>query len=164
MRLKLTLIQLGTAVLGAVIGVAIYVGFALPAILPPPTGLFMFLLDTDLGHAATRATSGKAGVLLAHVLRAFPFSVVFGAVVGVLLHRLSFPRLFCYSALAFPILTALSWWYFLFVDTSASAAASGLQTKLGELFWVYLWVYGWYFIALFISYAIVARFRSRKVA
>ncbi|MDQ5903528.1 MAG: hypothetical protein QG672_1119 [Pseudomonadota bacterium] len=164
MRLKPALIQLGTAVLGAVVGVVIYVGYALPAILPPPTELFMFLLNTDLGHAAIRATSGKAGVLLAHVLRAFPFSVTFGAVAGVLLYRLSSPRLFCYSALVFPIMTALSWWYFFFVDTSASSAAAGAQAKLGELFWVYLWVYGWYFLALFICYAISARFRRQKVA
>ncbi len=164
MQLKPTLLWLGTAILGAFVGIAIYVGFVLPAILPPPTELFMFLIDTDIGHAAIRATSGKAGVLLAHVLRSFPFSVTFGAVAGLLLHRLAFPRLFCYSALAFPIMTALSWWLFLFADTSVSSTAPGSQAKLGELFWVYLWVYGWYFLALFISYAISARFRRRKVA
>ncbi len=163
MRLKLALLQLGTALFGAVVGVAIYVGFALPAILPPPTGLFMFLLDTDLGHAAIRATSGRAGVLLANVLRAFPASVAFGAVVGALLHRVAFPRLFCYSALAFPLFSALSWWYFLFIDTAPPPAPMA-PARVGELFWVYLWVYGWYFLALFISYAIVSRFRARKVA
>ncbi len=141
MQLKPSLLQLGTALFGAVVGFAIYVGFSLPAILPPPTNLFMFLIDTDLGHAAMRATSGKAGVLLASVLRAFPFSAAVGAVAGALLHRLQFPRLFCYSALAFPLFTALSWWYFLFVDTSESAAPMQ-PARLGELFWAYLWVYG----------------------
>ena len=163
MQLKPTLLQLGTALLGAVVGVAIYVGFALPAILPPPTDLFMFLIDTDLGHAAMRATSGKAGVLLANVLRAFPFSVTVGVVAGALLHRLPFPRLFCYSALTFPLFSALSWWYFLFVDTSAPVAPMP-PARLGELFWAYLWIYGWYFLALYTSYAILAKFRGRKVA
>jgi hypothetical protein len=123
----------------------------------------MFLLDTDLGHAALQATSGKAGILLAHVLRAFPFSTIFGAVAGALLHRMPFPRTFSYSALAFPIITALSWWYFFFVDTSASSTAPGAQAKLGQLFWVYFWVYGWYFLALFISYGISTRLRRQKI-
>lgn len=163
MQLRPTLLQLGMVLLGTFVGVVIYVGFALPAILPPPTGLFMFLIDTDLGHAAMRATSGKAGVLLANVLRAFPFSVTVGLVAGALLHRLPFPRLFCYSALAFPLFSALSWWYFLFVDPSAPAAPMP-PARLGELFWAHLWVYGWYFLALYISYAILARFRARRVA
>ncbi len=163
MQLKSALLQLGTVLLGVIVGVVIYVGFALPAILPPPTGLFMFLIDTDVGHAAMRATSGKAGVLLANVLRAFPFSVTVGVFAGALLHRLPFPRLFSYSVLAFPLFSALSWWYFLFVDTSAPAAPMP-SSRLGELFWAHLWVYGWYFLALHISHATLSRFRARKVA
>lgn len=163
MQLKPALIPLGTMLLGAVVGVALYIGYALPGILPPASGIFMFLIDTEPGQAALRATSGKAGVFLAQVLRAFPFSAVLGVVAGALLHRLSFPRLFCYSALAFPLLTALSWWYFLAFDASASAVGPAAQARLGELFWVYFWVYGWYFLALFISFAVSGKLRRRKV-
>lgn len=159
---KSILVPLGTLFLGAIVGIALYVGFALPGILPPASGLFMFLLDTDIGQAALAATSGNAGILLAQALRALPFSFTLGIIAGAVLHRLSFPRLFCYSALIFPALTAMSWLYFFQFDPSGSYAASATQRRMGELFWVYLWVYGWYFLALFISFAVSRKLRRKN--
>lgn len=110
-----------------------------------------------------RATSGKASLLLANVLRAFPFSVALGLISGAVLHRLASPRLFCYSALAFPLISALSWGYFLLVDVTPTSTSMP-PSRVGQLFWAYFCIYGWYFFALFISNATIVRIRARKVA
>ena len=153
------------ALLGAIVGAAVFVGYALPAILPPPTDLFMYLITSDLGREAIRATSGKAGSMLANVLRAFPVSVILGCVAGLLLRKFSFPRVFCYSALSLPVYRTLSWYIAISeASTSSPQHLPALQSKFGDVLWVNLCVYGWYFIALYISYAVANQFKSRPIA
>ena len=147
--------------LGALIGFAVHMGFALPGILPT-SGLFMYILRSDLGHVALRATAGQAGPMIAVAIRAFPYSVVFGGIVGVVLRKFSCRRVLCYSVLLYPAIGAvLAHLAVREVSVSNPQQLSALQKDVGIAMWEYFCIYGWFFASLYASYAVSNRLKSR---
>jgi hypothetical protein len=158
MRYKNALSIVLAASLGVAIGAGIKVGYALPGFLPT-TDLFMFVVTSSPGILALKATSGKAGVMIAAVIRAFACSVSVGLIAGVLLHKIKYQRVFCYSALWLPISNGVLGYLTIITATNVpSAILASAQAKFGYLLWVNLCIYGWYFLALYIAFAISKRF------
>lgn len=147
-----------TLVLGAIAGAVIKIGYTLPGVLPT-SGLYTYIVTSPLGLMALKATSGKAGLLIAVVMRAFPWSVVVGAIAGLTLQKLTYQRAFCYSALWLPIANAILGYISLSeVSTSHPEYFPAIKRAFGDLLWVNSSVYGWYFLALYLSYTISKRF------
>lgn len=164
MRLKPAISFVIAALLGTVAGVAVYVGYVLPGVLPT-SDLFVYLVASEWGLAALHATSGKAGLMIAIAMRAFPYSVALGIVAGLCLWRFTFPRVFCYSALCLPVIrTVVGYVSISEISKSAPHYVSALEGRFGEVLWVHLCVYGWYFLALYLAYVISSRYRSSAVA
>lgn len=157
MRYKNVLSIVLAASLGVAIGAAIKVGYALPGFLPT-TDLFMLIVTSPPGMLALKATSGKAGVMIADVIRAFACSVSAGLIAGVLLHKIKYQRVFCYSALWLPISNGVLGYLTIFTATNVPPVVmASAQAKFGELLWANLCIYGWYFFALYIAFAVSTR-------
>ena len=144
-------------VLGAVVAVAIKIGYALPSVLPTRE-LFIFILESPLGQYALKARGGEGGVLIAIAIRAFTCSVLVGAIAGAVLRKIRFQRSFCYSALWVPLVDVTLG----YLAVSAASASSPeqvaiMQKNFGQVVWTDLWVYGWYFLALYVSFFIANR-------
>lgn len=164
MRLKPIVSFVIAALLGALAGASIYIGYVLPGVLPT-SDLFAYLVTSEWGLAALRVTSGKVGLMIAIAVRAFPYSVALGIVGGLFLWRFKFPRVFCYSALWLPVVRTVAG-YFTISEVSISAPhyVPALEGRFGEVLWVHLCVYGWYFLALYLAHVITSRYRLRAVA
>jgi hypothetical protein len=150
---------LGAALLGAALAAAVKTGFILPGVLPM-THLFMFILESPLGKLALSMHGSEGGMLIAMPLRAFAYSVVIGAVAGVMVRKLRFKRVFCYSALWLPLADFVMG--YLQASDAASTYAEQLaimQKNIGLAIWADLWIYGWYFLALYLSFIIANRIK-----
>lgn len=164
MRLRTFLSFLFAVLLGALVAVVIKVGFALPGVLPT-SDIFMFILESPLGRFALAKRGGEGGVFIAIAIRAFTCSVIAGAIAGVLLRKLRFKRVFCYSALWVPIgNVALGYFALSAASTSSPEQLVAMQRNFGQLVWTDLWVYGWYFLALYVSLIITSRITLRPLA
>jgi hypothetical protein len=149
-------------VVGAIVGIAIKIGYALPGFLPT-TDLFMFILESPLGKAALRARGGEAAVLITIVIRAFTCSVLAGVIAGAILRKIRFKRVLCYSALWVPIVDFVLG--FLFLSTASVSNPEQvdiMQKNFGQVVWTDLWVYGWYFLALYASFSVVNHITLRS--
>lgn len=145
-------------VLGAIAGAVIKVGYTLPGVLPT-SDLYTYIVNSPLGLVALKATSGKAGLMIAVVMRAFPWSVAVGAIAGLILHKITYQRVFCYSALWLPIANAVLGYISLSeISTSHPEYFPAIKQAFGDLLWVNSSVYGWYFLALYLFFAISRRF------
>lgn len=161
MRLKPAISFLFAVLLGAAVGVAIMLGYALPGILPAG-GLFMFILDSPLGHFALQRRGSEGGLFIAIAIRAFPYSVVAGVVAGMMIRKIRFKRAFCYSALWVPLGNILLGYLAVSTTVSNVEGISIIHKNFGLLVWKDLCVYGWYFIALYISSIVTNRITLRS--
>lgn len=164
MPIKTILSCLFALVLGSIAGAVIKVGYTLPGVLPT-SGLFTYIVTSPLGLTVLKATAGKAGLMIAVVMRAFPWSVIVGAIAGAVLHKLTYQRVFCYSTLWLPIANAVLGQISLGeIATSSPEYFPAVQEAFGNLLWVNFSVYGWYFLALYSSYAVLKRFMHNNLA
>ncbi|MDG9925491.1 MULTISPECIES: hypothetical protein [unclassified Pseudomonas] len=157
MQLKSFFSFLFAVLLGVALAVVAKIGFILPSVLPM-TDLFMLILKSPVGKFALETRGGEGGMMIAIALRAFAFSVVIGALSGVIVRKLRFKRAFCYSALWVPLGDIVLG--YLQASTAASSFAGQLavmQKSIGLAIWADLWIYGWYFLALYISFVIANR-------
>lgn len=162
MRSRSLLSFLFAVVLGAVVAVAIKIGYALPSVLPT-SDLFLFILESPLGKFALKTRGGEGGVLIAIAIRAFTCSVLVGAIVGVMLRKIRFQRSFCYSALWVPLVdVTFGYLAVSAASTSRPEQLAIMQKNLGQVVWTDLWVYGWYFFALYVSFIIANRITLRS--
>lgn len=162
MRLKTFFSFLFAVLLGAAVAVVIKVGYVLPGILPT-SDIFIFLIESPLGRFALAKRGGEGGVLIAIAMRAFPYSVIAGAIAGAVLTRLRFKRAFCYSALWLPISNVVLG----YLDLSSASISNpesvvAMQKQFGQVVWTNLWVFGWYFLALYLSFIVTSRMILRS--
>lgn len=151
MQLKSFFSCLFAVLLGATLAVAVKSGYNRPGVLPT-TDLFMFILESPVGKFALAKRGGEGGVLISIAIRAFGYSVVIGAIAGLVLRKLRFKRAFCYSALWIPLVNAL--FGYLVLSSSSAEQLVTQKKEIGLMIWADLWIYGWYFLALYLSFTV----------
>jgi hypothetical protein len=161
MKLHRVLSCLIAATLGVAVWMVIRVGYALPGILPT-SDLFVSLITSGLAREWMAATNGKAGILIAVLLRAFPWSSTTGFIAGaVFLGRFKYPRVFSYSVLFLPLLS-MSMNYLGLSQAHSQQSAALVEAQHLQI-WVSFSVLIWFFIAMYLGNLVargVARWRG----
>ncbi len=148
--------------LGSLFGAIVKIAYALPSPLPT-TGFYMYLITSPLGMLMLDSFGGKAGVLIAVLIKAAPNSMLIGIVAGITLHNINCQRTFFYSTLWLPMSNAILGYISIFNISDADVIyLPKLQEMFGSLLWQNFCIYSWFILSLFISFIVSRRIMQPK--
>lgn len=92
------------------------------------------------------------------LIKALPFSILFGLMAGFLLPRLRFQRVYCYSVFLWPIAYfTVGYFTISFLDSVARSGTQALWRAWHDHRVIAFAIYGWFFLGLYAGFVIAKR-------